>query len=220
MKKQGIIILSIFLLAVLTIVGCNPFQSNNDKQVCSLDEDIKTGYSYPNYKLYEDEAELFNDADLVVVAKTDICFEDREHIVEYYSSPESDLPEAMVDYYTLTPIIISEVVKSPPAFDIKKNKQISIIEPLSIITNKDGSKYKRIPYQYVELEKGIEYVLYLRENPDGEYYIGDFNTRFTLEIDEIINYGELGEDTEFEHMNVVHTDMKRAVKARLGGILD
>jgi len=221
-----------FLLSAMTasllLVGCNGDNvdtgSNeiNSKKISSSEvnvsqssknenSEVERVVTHGNFVEYETEAELFADAELVVIASTNEDFMDREHIVKYVpsSDEEEGLPKAIEDFYTKTSITVEQVLKQPASEKVADNKKISVIEPIALL--EDGSKILSVE-NYQEISRGQQYIIYLKKNTNGEYgVINMTNGRFNLEsTDQIVNLAEHGHDND----KAKHEKMKDTVKNR------
>lgn len=176
-------------------------------------DDIETIVTHGSYIKHVDESELYDAAELVVMAHTVKDFMDRNHVVKYVEQTEEDkdLPVAIEDFYTETPVRIIKVLKQPSDSIIAKNDSINIIEPISLVEDDFGVR-KLSTENYVELQKGKPYILYLKKNTYGQYSIINMNNgKFNLEgTDQIVNLAEHGHDLDKEE----HQEFKRAVEKK------
>lgn len=197
MKKVQLLI----LIASLSVLM---FACSNNQSIKGLEQEEKmeTIVIQGNFIEYATENLLFDNAELVVIAKADKNFRDREHVIKYTTSTSSDLPSAIADFYTKTSITITKVLKQPETSSISKSEIITIIEPVSILDN--GKKITT--EDYMEIEDGKNYILYLKKNTYGDYSIINMNNgRFNLE-----NVDKIGD----EHDQEKHKRMKNAVEKR------
>lgn len=203
------------LLILIASISLFLFACSNNQSVESSGEDakIETIVAHGNFIEYDEESLLFDGAELVVIAKPDKNFIDREHVVNYVSSSDSeaDLPPAIEDLYTRTSITIAEVLKQPESSSIAKNDNLTIIEPVALLEDDKGLK-KISTENYLEIEKGKNYILYLKKNTYGEYSVINMNNgRFNLEaVEKIENSYEHGHENDQEK----HQKMKNAVEKR------
>jgi hypothetical protein len=208
MKRVQLLLLTASLS--LLLFACSNDQSGESS---GQEEKIETIITHGNFIEYDKENQLFDDAELVVIAKTDKNFIDREHVVKYVLSvgSEADLPPAIEDFYTRTPITITKVLKQPESSSIAKSDNITIIEPVSLLEDDNGLKKLSIEH-YLEIEEGKNYILYLKKNTYGEYSVINMNNgRFNLEaVDKIKSLSEHGPGNNQEK----HEKMKKAVEKR------
>lgn len=216
------------MAASLLLVGCdgdNVGTGSNDsipKEISSSEvnalqtstneaKEVERVVTHGNFVEYETEAELFADAELVVIASTNEDFMDREHIVKYVpgSDEEEGLPKAIEDFYTKTSITVERVLKQPASNKVEETEKMSVIEPIALL--EDGSKILSVE-NYHEILKGRQYIIYLKKNTKGEYGVINMNNgRFNLEsTDQIINLTEHGHDND----KAKHEKMKDSVKNR------
>lgn len=191
-------------------------QNQSTSEEKSLGEsDIETIVAHGSYLKYDEEPALYEAAELVVVAHTVKNFKDRNHVVKYVEQTEEDkgLPVAIEDFYTETPINIMKVLKQPSDSTIAKNESINIIEPISLLEDENGVK-KLSTENYVELQKGKPYILYLKKNTYGQYSVINMNNgKFSLEgTDEVVNLAEHGHDFD----KTEHQEMKAVVEKKFG----
>ncbi|MFC9706636.1 hypothetical protein ACFTRD_00590 [Paenibacillus sp. NPDC056933] len=209
-KIQLFLLVSSFSL--LAFACSNSIIEKNNSDSVGKDN-IETVVTHGNYKEFDKENNLFDDADLVVIATTDSKFVDREHVVKY-ADPDTagaDLPQAIEDFYTKTPIKVLKVLKSPASATITENKEMKIIEPVSLI--EEDAKSKKISIEnYNEIKQGEKYVLYLKQNTYGDYSVINMNNgRFSLESEEIIiNSLDHGHENDIEK----HNELKQSVEER------
>lgn len=216
-------------IAVLFLVACNEedsvenekeigptvaqVQSNSEEKSLEKENDIETIVIEANYMTYNKESDLYESAELVVVAHTVKDFNDRTHVVKYTENTEEDkgIPEAIADFYTETPIKIMKILKQPSDSTIAKNDSIIFIEPISLLEDKFGVK-KITTENYLEIQKGKPYILYLKKNTYGQYGIINMNNgRFNLEgTDEVMNLDDPGR--EYEKAN--RQEMKKAIEKK------
>jgi len=182
-----------------------PFSSSSSDENPEL-EGMETITVHGNFEDYIEEDQLFEAAELIVIAETNKNFADREHVVRYAES-DLDLPRAIADFYTKTPIMVSKVLKQPNTPVIYENDTLSIIEPITLIEDNHG--LKRLTTEgYLETKEGDKYILYLKKNTYGEYSVINMsNGKFNLESDML---SKLGHDNEQDK----HEEMKKAVEKR------
>lgn len=201
MKK---ILFSILLLGLVFSSAC----SNESAKTVAKKEEVKskTISIDANYIKYEKESSLFEDAELVVIAKVDKDFNEREHFVTYFPSSSPQQQKDIEDYYTKTPITIKKLLKKPEGFTLDKNSTLTIIEPLSLIDDVNG-KRKITTEHYKEVEKGQKYVLYLKKNTYGEYSVINMNNgRFNPDVEEELK----GEEIDINEIEK-HNNMKKEI---------
>lgn len=203
MKK---ILFSILLLGLVFSSACsNESLKTVKKKEEVLDTTISIG---ANYVQYEEESSLFEDAELVVIAKIDKDFNEREHIVTYFPSSSPQQQKEIEDYYTKTPITIKKVLKKPEGFNLDKNSTLTVIEPLSLIDDVNG-KRKITTEHYREMGKGQKYVIYLKKNTYGEYSVINMNNgRFNLDVEEELKGKEI--DIDIDKIEK-HNNMKKEI---------
>lgn len=195
MKK---ILFSILLLGLVFSSAC----SNESAKTVANKEEVKdkTISIGANYIKHEEESSLFADAELVVIAKVDKDFNEREHVVTYFPSSSPEQQKEIEDYYTKTPITIKKVLKKPEGFTPDKNSTLTIIEPISLIDDVNG-KRKLTAEHYKEVEKSKRYVLYLKKNSYGEYSVINMNNgRFNIDVEEELKVKELDEIEKHNNM--------------------
>ncbi|MBJ6362414.1 hypothetical protein ACFOQM_14095 [Paenibacillus sp. GCM10012307] len=113
------------------------------------------------YLSYHSAEELFQEADLIVIGSTEQAFRDREHM----NSPLAS-KGPLQDFYTVTTVNVDRVIKG----QISENTEIRVGEPVSYSQGLDGiSKITRPNYK--ELQKGSKYLLFLKKNDKGCYFV-------------------------------------------------
>ncbi|WP_342476858.1 hypothetical protein NYE24_24250 [Paenibacillus sp. FSL H7-0350] len=198
---------SIFLFACTNDVVDNIGDKDIDKNT------VVTVVNQGNYMKFDKESQLFDDAELVVIAETDTGFFDREHVVKYAEPDASgaELPQAIEDFYTRTPIEILKVLKNSESAPVVENEKMNIIEPISLIEGDTESKIYSIE-NYNEIKEGERYVIYLKKNSYGEYGVINMNNgRFSLDSD-----GLKIQTLDQDHKNdqAEHNEFKQTVKER------
>ncbi|MDY7224238.1 hypothetical protein [Halalkalibacterium halodurans] len=203
---------AIILTVALFLFACSKDNAVNIENNVLASDDSLEEYErinlHGNYVEYDEEDSLYKEAELIVLAHTNKDFLDREHIITM-TPADGDLPETIEDFYTKTPIIITEVIKSPEGSNIKANDEIEIIEPISIL---EEEKKILLMENYTAINKDDKYIIYLQDNSFGEYSIINLNNgRFNLESDEqIVNLHEHGHDNDKEK----HAKFKKQVKEK------
>lgn len=150
-------------------------------------------------------------------ANTDVAFKDREHIVKYMETDTTD--KAIEDFYTRTPINISQVIKKPNEENIIENDKIEVIEPLSVIQTDEGEQ-KITRESYIEMQEQQEYMLYLKKNSYGEYSIINMNNgifQVTKDTEDAISLEQQIEDAGLkieEHTIADHEDISDQIDAK------
>lgn len=210
MKKFKLMLLTSSLS--IYIFACSN-NVDNTNGIVNTEENLKTIVTHGNYKAFDEEAPLFDDADLVVIAKTDTAFLDREHVVKYFEpdAGQEGASKAIEDFYTRTPITVLKVLKTPKSTPVSENEDLRVIEPVSII-EQEGTSQKITVENYNEIQAGEKYVLYLKLNTYGEYGVINMNNgRFSLESESLtLDSQEHGHENDQDQ----HDTLKRAVEER------
>ncbi|MDC3413183.1 hypothetical protein NC797_11640 [Aquibacillus sp. 3ASR75-11] len=214
MKNSNIFLVYVFLLGIIFTSACS-IESDKNSAPKSGDTNVdetnvlETVNFDANYIKYTEESKMFEEADLVVLAKVNKSFEDREHVVKYLPSDPQLKEDVIEDFYTKTPITIKKVLKKTNDDNIDKKGTLNIIEPVSIIKNKDKRK-KFTTENYLELKKGEKYVLYLKKNTFGEYSVINMNNgRFNMNVDDEFKNKQIDKkDKE------THKKMKQEIKKK------
>ncbi|SFF05945.1 hypothetical protein SAMN04487969_112156 [Paenibacillus algorifonticola] len=206
-----LLLLASFSLFLFACSNGSPVD-NAGKEV-SKEDTVVTVVTHGNYQEFDKENRLFDDAELVVIAETDTNFFDREHVVKYaeQDAAGADLPQALEDFYTRTPIKILKVLKKPESASVIENEEMNIIEPISLIKEDTKSKILSIE-NYNEINEGEQYVLYLKQNAYGEYSVINMNNgRFSLDSDALkIQSLDHGHENDQDK----HNEIKQAVEER------
>lgn len=219
MKKTKLLILSTCFL-FLSACNSNANLNSTSSNVIAKKENIDTLVMHGSYIKFDEEEELFEEAELVVIAKPTNNFLNREHVIKYMEITEEDdplMPKTIEDFYTKTPITLIEVLKKPDDETYNTDDEITVIEPIALLFN-DTSLQKLSIENYVELEEGNEYIIYLKKNTYGEYGVINMNNgRFNLSADEDIqNLNEHGHEND----NEIHQELKEAVQIRFEEEID
>lgn len=173
--------ISLIGILILILDGANRERARNETQSLEEVETISISGSYIGYY---SEGGLYQSADLVVIARTDKSFEEREHIVRYMDDLE---PKALEEFYSRTPITIQEVIKKPTDSTIIKNDTINLIEP--VVLMKDNNRVQKLTTEnYLEIKEHHMYLLYLKETRNGNFSVINMSSgRFNLEQEEEID---------------------------------
>ncbi|MDK8643928.1 hypothetical protein ACQRXC_27110 (plasmid) [Niallia taxi] len=214
--KNLIILYSTVIMSLILASGC---ANNNRADVKEQPEKttLSTINIDSNFIEYEQESSLYKNADLIVIANTDVAFKDREHIVKYMETDTTD--KAIEDFYTRTPINISQVIKKPNEENIIENDKIEVIEPLSVIQTDEGEQ-KITRESYIEMQEQQEYMLYLKKNSYGEYSIINMNNgifQVTKDTEDAISLEQQIEDAGLkieEHTIADHEDISDQIDAK------
>jgi len=114
-------------------------------------------------------------SDLILIGTPTQDFVERASTNTYYADGH------IQDISTLTDFKIKHVIKNDE--DVELEDVIRIIEPISII-EQDGVKTILTVEDYVELQKGKTYILFLGKNTYGRYSVINMNNgRFAIEED-------------------------------------
>lgn len=212
MKLKMIVTFTALILLSGLLIGCQ-----DNKQTLN-ENDLEDVLMIGDYPRFDDEESLFNHADLVIIGQTKQKFLERNHVIDYIDSSQ----QAIADYYTKTEIEIANVIKQPDPENFKPNDQLTIIEPISIITYDDGKRQKLIGADYQEIEHDYNYLIYLTENTYGDYTItNSFNGRFNLEDKEdyqyvlAVDYSDDTEETFEEELMRIHEKLFAEAKQRI-----
>lgn len=106
-------------------------------------------------------------ADVIVVGMPLLPFEEREHKATYYDD------NVIQDFYTLTDFKLEQVIKDPD--QAVQDGKIKFVEPISIITSKDGEKIIRSIADYQDVQEGEKYLVFLKDNTLGQYGVINMN---------------------------------------------
>lgn len=147
----------LFIPILLTIVGVmllmfnytslGTFSSFEDKSNKN-DEELKVVSFHGNYVEIDSPETFYEESDIVIIA------------------------EPIEDYFTETKVKIKKVLKSPSKHEIDLENEYKIIEPaVSVYENHKDEKVKLVTDSYMELEKGTDYLIFLKENIYGEYAV-------------------------------------------------
>ncbi|MEK5439337.1 MULTISPECIES: matrixin family metalloprotease [Paenibacillus] len=126
------------------------------------------------YESYDTLSELSSFSDLVVIASPTDDFENRKHIATFYDTGD------LQDYYTLNNLSIKKVLEGDSS-NIVEN--LEVIESNAIV-DFGLQKVKMVNDGYQETQKGTEYILFLRKDPQGQYQIINRNEG-TFTLDEV-----------------------------------
>lgn len=124
---------------------------------------------------YEGLTDLENMADLVVIAEPTANFTDRDHILKMGED------ESLEDFYTHTEIKIYDVLLNNDQSNYGSGDLLSIIEPSSVL-EENGEEYEFVMDHYTSVNKGSNYIFFLKKNTFGEYsLIGNQFGKFNID---------------------------------------
>lgn len=168
--RIAIISLGIFLLCLATIGGVYFFKIHNNSD--PIKEIIVEG----NYAGYDSETKMSIAADLILYGSPVDNFEDSKHVNNYSDG-------ILADFYTLTKFKIKNIIKKTAGLNIKKGNILDVLEPLTLIDDNNGKRILEIE-GYKPMEKGTNYVIYLKKNDVGDYCVINMsNGRFNIDND-------------------------------------
>ena len=125
---------------------------------------------------YPNVASMEENADIIIIGTPTKEFLDRESVTTQF--PDG----ANQDFYSLTDLNIEKIIKNESTMDLLKDKTMQVVEPVAIIDNANGEKTKLTLDNYVEMQAGTSYLLFLRETLPGFYSIISLeNGRFIME---------------------------------------
>ena len=165
----------LFIPILLTIVGVmllmfnytslGTFSSFEDKSNKN-DEELKVVSFHGNYVEIDSPETFYEESDIVIIAEPIEDFLNRNHVLTYSDDGSIE------DYFTETKVKIKKVLKSPSKHEIDLENEYKIIEPaVSVYENHKDEKVKLVTDSYMELEKGTDYLIFLKENIYGEYAV-------------------------------------------------
>ena len=129
-------------------------------------------------------------------------FEEREHKATYYDD------NVIQDFYTLTDFKLEQVIKDPD--QAVQDGKIKFVEPISIITSKDGEKIIRSIADYQDVQEGEKYLVFLKDNTLGQYGVINMNNG-TFDLNENV-------ENSFNALEIegdpVHEKMKQEALAK------
>jgi len=130
-------------------------------------------------------------SDLILIGTPTQDFVERASDNTYFSDGH------IQDISTLTDFKIERVIKNEE--DVELEDVIRIIEPISII-EQDGVKTILTVEDYVELQKGKTYILFLGKNTYGRYSVINMNNgRFAIEEDGNLELAVMADSVQEKH---------------------
>lgn len=188
---------SIFILIILLLfTGYSIFSREKIDAETNADKinDLNTLSVEGNYVNIDSADELFQEAELVIIAEPKEEFLDRVHKITYSND------NAIEDYYTETIVNVEEIIKAPADLKITKNNDFKIVEAaVGLIKDSKGNKVKIITDQYTEMKKGKKYLIFLIKNMYGDYSVA-YNILGKYNID--------NKDEEDINLNSIHEEHK------------
>lgn len=145
-----------------------------------------------SYIVYPNVDELDREAQLILIGTPTQNFIDRTSNNVYYEDGN------LQDNSTVTDFKIERVIKNQD--NIELGEEIPIIEPISIIEEADGQKVVATIEDYVELQKGKKYVVFLHKNTYGQYSVINMNNgRFAIEEGSDLERSVMADSNKEEH---------------------
>lgn len=163
-----------------------------------------------NHALYASAEELASKADLIVVGKTPIGFEQGQSVGKF------DDYGMISDYYTITPFQVKKLIKGSLS-----SREISIIQSAAIVQSPgETQKTLIMPEDYSPLKKNSSYILFLKEidgvmfpNLAGKYSIMAVNQgKFNVDKTDL-------EEQKLERKGDTYTELKVKVLGKYKDIL-
>lgn len=142
-------------------------ESEVKKEKKDRDHGLKRVNSEASYISFGSIKALEEISDVIVVGTPILSFEEREHKVTYYDD------NMIQDFYTLTDFKVEKVIKDPD--QAVQDAKIKFVEPISIVTSKDGEKMIRSIADYQEIQEGEKYLVFLKDNALGQYGVINMN---------------------------------------------
>ncbi|WP_051507229.1 hypothetical protein [Saccharibacillus sacchari] len=140
---------------------------------------------------YANVDELDEASDLILIGTPTRDFIERASNNTYYSDGH------IQDISTLTDFKIEHVIKNEE--DVELEDVIAIIEPISII-EQNGVKTVLTVEDYVELQKGKTYIIFLGKNTYGRYSVINMNNgRFAIEEDGNLELAVMADSVQEKH---------------------
>ncbi|GMX62606.1 hypothetical protein Elgi_24110 [Paenibacillus elgii] len=132
-------------------------------------------------------------ADVVLIGTPIKNFLEREHIVSKCSDG------TISSFSTSVEVSVESVIKKPSDLQIDKGSIFKFNEPVGLIQEVSG-KVKLNVDDYLELEKGNKYIVFLSKHPiSGEYFVINYNLgNFNLSSNEKTLSGNASEDNKKE----------------------
>lgn len=159
--------LTLFTLTSVISPAESSSENGNTKATTSskiLDSNLETISFEGNYLPLDSANELFEIAELIIVAEPIDDFVNRRHVSSYSED------NSLEDYYTETVVNIKQIIKQPSDLELTENTEFPIIEPsVGLVTNKKNEKVKIVTDGYTELQKNDEYLIFLMKNYYGDY---------------------------------------------------
>jgi len=183
-KRSSILILGVSLL-VLSISLGNTFANTSkledtvvkETTVTKAETNLKTVSIEGNYVQVNSAKELYDNAELIIIAEPIENFMDRNHEATYSGD------NSLEDYYTETLVNVTEVIKKPQHLAVETSKTFSIVEPaVGIVKNNAGEQIKIVTDSYTEMKKDMSYLIFLQKNINGDYSV-TYNTLGKYNID-------------------------------------
>ena len=154
-KKLAIATIVIGIVLSLNILSKKSVDSEIFKSNSLKNRPINIGMA--NHILFDSIEEVEQYADLIVIGKTKIEFEEGQPVIKRF--PDGGIE----DYYTLTPFEIKKVLKGSTA-----SNEIQVIQG-AVTMNQAGQQYIMMSEDYSLLKRNSPYVLFLAK-VDGVGY--------------------------------------------------
>lgn len=197
-KKKKIIISS---FVILCLVAATTLYYNKIKP----DSSIKRISIQASVIVFDNSEDLINDCDLVVVASPIDEFEDREPVINTYSSGD------IMSFHTNTKIKISKILKNNTELDLKEASIMTIVEPIVLDGNAPGQKEILAIEGYKEMDAGKEYLMFIQNTRPGSYSINNLNNgKFE------INTASTTAKSSQEETDPVHAQLKLDLFTKYG----
>ncbi|MFS0724384.1 hypothetical protein [Paenibacillus sp. 1P07SE] len=140
-----------------------------DARTAYLKEAVEDVMSIETFYFKQRSVEdLEREADVILKGTPKNRFADREHVTTTFSDG------TVQDFYTMTQLSVSEVVKKPAELDVKAGDDFIVAEPIGYM-DPAAKTGKVTPNDYVELKKGNEYLIFLKANDEGTYFVMNLN---------------------------------------------
>jgi signal peptidase I len=198
--KWGFITLMPVILALSIMYIPNQVEETPQKE-----NSIEHINIHANYILSRSLEELESRSDLIVVAKTNQPFNERNHIINKHNNI------SIKEIFTKTEIVILKVLKKPEELALTKNDLLTVIEPVTF----DRERNVKLSYaHYEELLGNESYVIFMKKNDYGDYSIINMNDG-KFKLNDVMNGNYSIENSEI----TLHEKISYEIKQRYGANL-
>lgn len=185
-SKSSKIAAHIIVLALIVVGSLFIYNRKSEEEAS-----IKTISVTASIAGYSNLTDMENASDIIIIANPKEEFINRESVATHFSDGE------IQDFYSFVDLNIEKIIKNESTLNLEKDKTMQVIEPVAIM-DRDNKKTKLTIENYVEMQAGTSYLLFIVQTLPGIYSIVNFdNGRFIVNESEVRSKGMKDNSSDF-----------------------